>query len=313
MKPQHVTESCGGLGPRRSGNVVAGCKILGLESKKGRRYRREAVAAAVSLYEGVPVYIDHPTPAEAGNPRPFMSKFGVFRNVELRPDGCLYGDLHYNPNHPAARVFEGWVDHDPTQVGFSQNAWCRFAESTGDGQEVIEISRVDSIDLVANPATTNGLFESADSVDSFLPEVAPEASPAEAAPAGLDAALSALISAIVADTTLPLAAKRKKVLVALKLMDDGAEPAEGDEVPVEEDAEEGDDAPPADDDEEKKAEEAAPAWLARVEALEAGLLSVQESVGVKAPLKSPKSAPPKRVEDKPLTADDLVSLLNGAR
>lgn len=295
-----VTESVtAALGSRAGGGpVVEGCKILGLESKRGRRYRRDAVAKAAHLYEGKAVYLDHPTPGEAGNPRTFLSKFGVIKNVRVdEHDGGLRGDLHYNPKHIAAPTFEGWLETDPTEIGFSHNAWCRFAEG-GDTQEAVEIVKVDSIDLVATPATTHGLFES-DMPDPLLPEM-PAAGDADAAPCGLDAAVSALLAAIVADPALDQAAKRKKVLVALKLMDDateeGAPPGAGD----------------GDEDEgEEKAEESLVDVVSRL--LDEKLTKVIEAVSSTptAARKAPISHAPKR-DAKALTADDLVSALSGS-
>ena len=44
----------------RAAGVLRGVKLIGLESLNGRRYRPEALAAAVSLYEGAKVNVNHP-------------------------------------------------------------------------------------------------------------------------------------------------------------------------------------------------------------------------------------------------------------
>ena len=52
------------------------------------------------------------------------------------------------------------AEHAPENVGFSHNVEARTARR---GEEVVveAITRVQSVDLVADPATTRGLFEAA--------------------------------------------------------------------------------------------------------------------------------------------------------
>ena len=52
------------------------------------------------------------------------------------------------------------AEHAPENVGFSHNVLARTARQ-GDGVVVEEITKVQSVDLVADPATTRGLFEAA--------------------------------------------------------------------------------------------------------------------------------------------------------
>ena len=46
--------------------VLRGVKLLGMESRNKRRYKREGMQKAVSLYEGLKIYVDHPSRDDAG-------------------------------------------------------------------------------------------------------------------------------------------------------------------------------------------------------------------------------------------------------
>jgi len=137
--------------------VLRGVKVLGLESRNGRSYRPEALRGAIALYEGAKVNVNHPK-GHPGAPRDYQDRIGVIRQVEFRPDG-LFADLHFNPQHALAGQLAWDAAHAPENVGFSHNVQARVARH-GDRQLVEEIARVISVDLVADPATTRGLFES---------------------------------------------------------------------------------------------------------------------------------------------------------
>lgn len=136
--------------------TVPGCKILGFKSRNNRTYTREALIKAAHKYEGVKVNLDHNTGTD---PRKFSERFGRMVNVRMQGDG-LYGDLQYNPAHPLAEAFRWWIKHDPTAIGLSHNATAEVQNTATGGELVTEIRDVDSVDLVADPATTQGLFES---------------------------------------------------------------------------------------------------------------------------------------------------------
>lgn len=142
----------------REKGVIRGVKISGLVSANGRKYLPEAFAKALSLYEGVTVRIDHPRRPD--DSRESDDVFGWFRDVRLGEDGCPYGDLHYLKSHPmAARVCEA-VERNSRLYGMSHNA-NGDGDTAADGTFVVrEITEVRSVDLVADPATTSGLFES---------------------------------------------------------------------------------------------------------------------------------------------------------
>ncbi|HEY5312088.1 MAG TPA: hypothetical protein VIK18_06195 [Pirellulales bacterium] len=142
----------------RQAGVIRGVKILGLQSRNGRSYLPAALAGAVALYEGAKVNVNHPKGAPEG-PRDYQDRIGVVRNVTLRAEEGLFADLHFNPAHALAGQLAWDAEHQPENVGFSHNVQARV---TRDAQRVLveAITKVQSVDLVADPATTRGLFES---------------------------------------------------------------------------------------------------------------------------------------------------------
>ena len=126
-------------------------------SRKGREYPKEVMARALPLYEGMRVNVDHVDP---GQRRSLRDRIGLVKNVTLKEDG-LYGDFHFNPKHALAEQIAWDAENAPQNLGFSHDT--RGSSRNIGGRVVVEsIDKVLSVDLVANPATTTGLFESAD-------------------------------------------------------------------------------------------------------------------------------------------------------
>ncbi|QDU86945.1 hypothetical protein Pla175_02990 [Pirellulimonas nuda] len=138
--------------------LLRGVKLLGLASRNGRTYRETALRKAIGLYEGAKVNVDHPAGGPL-QPRAYRDRLGVVKNVELRPGEGLFGTLVYNPKHPLAEQLAWDAAHAPQNVGLSHNVLARTS-TEGDRVVVEAIERVQSVDLVADPATTRGLFES---------------------------------------------------------------------------------------------------------------------------------------------------------
>lgn len=144
----------------RSLGVLRGVKLIGLESRNGRRYRESALEQAKSLYEEAKVNVNHPKDGPLA-PRDYQDRLGVIRGVELRSGEGLFGDLHFNPKHPLAEQLAWDAEHNPRNVGFSHNVLARLSRE-GEMTVVEEITRVQSVDLVADPAATLGLYEQAE-------------------------------------------------------------------------------------------------------------------------------------------------------
>jgi hypothetical protein len=141
----------------REAGVIRGVKLLGLASRNGRRYREQALAEAVALYEGAKVNINHPK-GHPLSPRDYQDRLGLVRGVEFRAGEGLFGELHFNPRHALSDQLVWDAEHAPQNVGMSHNVLARTSRS---GEETIveAITKVQSIDLVADPATTSGLYE----------------------------------------------------------------------------------------------------------------------------------------------------------
>ncbi len=145
----------------RQQGIIRGVKILGIESRNGRAYLPEALAQAVPLYENAKVNVNHPK-GQPNQVRDYQDRIGIIRNVRFRPDEGLFADLYFNPKHAVAEQLIWDAEHMPENVGFSHNVVARLGRQ-GDRVVVEAIARVQSVDLVADPATTRGLFEAAES------------------------------------------------------------------------------------------------------------------------------------------------------
>jgi hypothetical protein len=160
---ERLQEYCDSRGVRmrvdRGEGVIRGVKILGLESRNRRSYLPEALAQAARLYEDAKVNVNHPK-GNPGAPRDYQDRMGMIRNVSARPGEGLFADFYFNPKHALAEQLIWDAEHAPENVGFSHNVEARTVRQ-GDRIVVEAITRVQSVDLVADPATTRSLFESA--------------------------------------------------------------------------------------------------------------------------------------------------------
>lgn len=141
--------------------VIYGVKLLGENSKNKRKYTRKAMREAVSLYEGRKSYVNHATRENLSEDRKFQDWTGNFRNVSYREGKGIFADQHLLKSSPYfASIIEA-AQNFPNSVGYSHVA---EGESRHDGEtEIIEsIREVFSVDLVTDPATTAGFFESVD-------------------------------------------------------------------------------------------------------------------------------------------------------
>lgn len=167
----------------RDAGVVRDVKVLGRESANNRTYSDRAMGDAAKLYEGIEVNIDHDR-KDPHRERGLLEGFGVLRNVSQK-DAGIYADLHYLKSHPAADVFLERAERFPERIGLSHNADGK-ANRKG-GKTVVEsITRVNSVDVVRNPATNKGLFESKEkTVSKTIREILESAFPQTAKTCGL--------------------------------------------------------------------------------------------------------------------------------
>jgi hypothetical protein len=196
----------GGSRIDRKAGVIHGVKIVGLQSANsagvlgkefrgtpgGYSYAPEALKAAIPLYEGARVNLDHPdrviTPdGQKPVERPRVAdRFGMLKNVTFKNGAGLYGDLHYLQSHPSANHVTEMAEKMPHTLCLSHNAEGDVKRI--DGRVVVtKINKVHSVDLVAGEGGTNSsLFESRNKggnmeQPSQQPVAAPELSPLESA------------------------------------------------------------------------------------------------------------------------------------
>lgn len=126
--------------------------------KGGRRYSDGALKQIAAMAEGLPAYLNHVPASDAFKPRDVRDLIGVHRNVRYHPhEGKITSDLHVM-EHQIPLVF-GIATQLGDRVGNSLVSRGRV-EMEGDTEVVKEILAVRSADLVSDPATTKGLFES---------------------------------------------------------------------------------------------------------------------------------------------------------
>ncbi|GAB5442071.1 MAG: hypothetical protein Fues2KO_24200 [Fuerstiella sp.] len=141
----------------RANGVIHGVKLIGFTSRNGRTYPSATLRGAVHLYEGVRVNIDHPQ--KPHDSRSVRDRIGVIKNARFMEGVGILGDFHFNPNHALADQIAWDAENNPESAGFSHNANLILKQK--DGKSVVEeIRDVRHVDLVADPATTSGFFES---------------------------------------------------------------------------------------------------------------------------------------------------------
>lgn len=142
---------------------IPNVKILGNESVNVNEdgthnvYPLESRQAALPLYEGASVFLDHPERENPGRERSYSEKLGRIRNVRAVEEGS-YGDLILNPHHPLAEQIAWDAANSPDSLGLSHNAQGK-GRVDGDKTIIESIVRVRSVDLVAAAATCSSLFE----------------------------------------------------------------------------------------------------------------------------------------------------------
>ena len=133
--------------------IVRGVAMLGSHSSHGYDYKQEAMSNAVKggLYEGVRIFINH---AKGG--RSPMELAGVFRNSRHESQK-VRGDAHLLPNE-CGDLFWNIAKTMPEAASCSHVADGKLVQR-GTRKYVESITRVHSVDLVVQGATTKTVFE----------------------------------------------------------------------------------------------------------------------------------------------------------
>jgi hypothetical protein len=141
----------------REAGVIHDVKVLGNESANGRTYPPATIEKARGLYEGRVVNADHPP--RAGEQTSIARRLGWLEGVYTKAGELFAKSFHYLKSHPMAEAVAEAAERNPRLFGLSHNA--HGVERRENGRTIIEsIEAVHSVDLVADPATVGGLFES---------------------------------------------------------------------------------------------------------------------------------------------------------
>jgi len=148
-------------------NVVLLTKhSLNTSGKINRTYTDDCLDKAVSVFEGAPAFIDHPGDKEARSGRSVREQYGFYRGVKRIGEKLVADDLVLY-DVPDAALVMSIAEKNPLSAGNSIHAAGRVRDRNSQGIEICEelLPRTkwghrSSVDLVDDPATTRGIFES---------------------------------------------------------------------------------------------------------------------------------------------------------
>ncbi len=142
--------------------TIRNVKLCGRLSLNGRTYSDTALSNAARLYEGAPFYLDHPTERdlrERQGIRSVQDLAGQVRNSRKAGDS-VYGEIHLLDREPTKSLVLALAEQMPKLAGASHRAQGTIRKGD-DGNDVVEtIDAVAAVELVTDPATTAGFFES---------------------------------------------------------------------------------------------------------------------------------------------------------
>lgn len=142
-------------GPRP---IVRGVLLCGPTSANRRRYAKEAFAGdRVKKYDGRPVFLNH---GDGRSGRRYEDRIAKVVNPRHRADGMPIGDLEVRPKHPFAELLLDDAENDGGSIGMSHVAHCQTRPGADGWEDVSAVESVESVDVVLDPATTKGLYES---------------------------------------------------------------------------------------------------------------------------------------------------------
>ena len=146
----------------KTNGIIRGAKVIGNVSRNGRRYPEKTLREALPLYEGSRIYLDHTLFEGKAKPvsmRSIKERWGTLKNVRAE-DGGLRADIHYLTTHPLTPVLLEMAEKFSDTFGLSHDASGDEVSIPGGLKEVTKIHKVNSVDIVNDPATNSGLFES---------------------------------------------------------------------------------------------------------------------------------------------------------
>jgi len=165
-REERLWEDFEGLGEarvERGERLIKNVTLCGKNSKNGRIYSEQALNDAVRLYEHAPFYFDHPTEAqlrERKGARSVLDLAGEILNPR-RVGDQVKGDLHILEREPTSSLAFALAEQMPHRAGMSHRGRGTVRPGAPGKADVVEsLAEVFAVELVTDPATTTGLFES---------------------------------------------------------------------------------------------------------------------------------------------------------
>ena len=138
--------------------IIKGMSLLGPKSKNNRSYSKDVRKNAIKVFEGIRAYCNHPAKGKEDETRMVQELIGRHKNVRFdETTDMLRSDLHLSPTETVKKFIIPHAKTNPEIIGNSINA---SGKLSNDGTIVMEITNGRSVDIVSDPATTNGLYES---------------------------------------------------------------------------------------------------------------------------------------------------------
>lgn len=138
--------------------VVPDVKIIGNDSLNGRRYPDPVIAEGIGRYNRAKVYMNHPKGRDGALERDLRDCIGVIEAPYAKTGGG-FGQLKLRKKHRDYESIVELINDFDGDFGFSHVADID-KELRGGIEHVTKIGEVFSVDLVTDPATTKGIFES---------------------------------------------------------------------------------------------------------------------------------------------------------
>lgn len=154
----------------RGQRLIKDVTLCGKVSKNGRTYSEQALNDAVRLYQNAPFYIDHPTDAQLRERKGVRSVYDLAGEIvnPRRAGDFVRGDLHVLDREPTIGMAFALAEQMPHMAGMSHRARGRLRPgAAGQGDVVEALEEVFAVELVTDPATTAGLFESIHNEDAM--------------------------------------------------------------------------------------------------------------------------------------------------
>lgn len=144
--------------------IILSKNSVDASGKIRRTYTDDCLDRSVAIFEGAPAYIDHPDDNQARQGRSVRDQYGFYRGVQHIGEKVIAKDLVLYDNPDAALVMS-IAEKNPKSAGNSIHAAgkVRAEKGTEIVEEILPRTRWghrSSVDLVDDPATTRGIFES---------------------------------------------------------------------------------------------------------------------------------------------------------